>query len=179
MNEKNNQHTLTDGVCNLTQLHRLTAGKRMTGKHWNIHWLWKGKRKQREIGLLTNCKRTPLVCLQIVLPKALWLSFSIIHLPRTQAMLKQCCININFVWIILTSLFSRCRQYRDKQKPANRTRCPTLTFCLQWKRGLSTIPGFCLSGQPFLKELCILELKRRHGDCLDKHPSKSLDVWAT
>ena len=32
-----------------------------------------------------------------------------------------------FVWIILTSLFSKCRPYGDRQKPANGTRCPTLT----------------------------------------------------
>ena len=31
-----------------------------------------------------------------------------------------------FVWIILTSLFSTCGLYRDRQKPANGTRCPTL-----------------------------------------------------
>ena len=31
------------------------------------------------------------------------------------------------VWIILTSLFSTCRLYRDRQKPANGTQCPTLT----------------------------------------------------
>ena len=31
-----------------------------------------------------------------------------------------------FVWIISTSLFSTCRLYRDRQKPANRTQCPTL-----------------------------------------------------
>ena len=30
------------------------------------------------------------------------------------------------VCIILTSLFSTCRPYMDRQKPANGTRCPTL-----------------------------------------------------
>ena len=30
-------------------------------------------------------------------------------------------------WIILTSLFNACRSYRDRQKPANGTQCPTLT----------------------------------------------------
>ena len=35
--------------------------------------------------------------------------------------------NLAFVWIILTSLFNACRSYRDRQKPANGTQCPTLT----------------------------------------------------
>ena len=30
------------------------------------------------------------------------------------------------VYIILTSLFSTCRPYRDRQKPTNVTQCPTL-----------------------------------------------------
>ena len=34
--------------------------------------------------------------------------------------------SVLFVWIILTSLFKVCRSYRDKQKPANGTQCPTL-----------------------------------------------------
>ena len=29
-------------------------------------------------------------------------------------------------WIILTSLFNACMSYRDRQKPANGTQCPTL-----------------------------------------------------
>ena len=33
---------------------------------------------------------------------------------------------INAVCVILAPLFSTCRPYRDRQKPANRTQCPIL-----------------------------------------------------
>ena len=31
------------------------------------------------------------------------------------------------IWIILRSLLSTCRLYRDRQKPADETQCPTIT----------------------------------------------------
>ena len=35
---------------------------------------------------------------------------------------------LNHINHMLTSLFSTCRPYRDRQKPANGTRCPTLAI---------------------------------------------------
>ena len=53
-----------------------------------------------------------------------------------------------FVWIMFMSLFSTCRPYRDRQKPANGTPCPTLTTAGRLSHALShrhenTGHGFC------------------------------------
>ena len=41
------------------------------------------------------------------------------------------CLKIIFVLFVclnhITALFSTCRPYRDRQRPANGTQCPTLT----------------------------------------------------